>query len=86
MTSEQIKEIEQASKDWFANQPMGSAARQNGPAAMIGFIAGVEFYSNNRLEWELREYIDKKYNTSITEAKAQMNQIKKVKKSNIGIE
>lgn len=43
------KEIEKEATDWYSNQPMGSAVRQNGPAAIEAYIAAAKKYSD-RLE------------------------------------
>ena len=82
MNEEIVKQIEEDATKWFASQPMGSAVRQNGPAAMLGYIAGgkavfnrclTNFIKINDIDNQTPVKID--FNDSITASKIVTNAI-----------
>ena len=58
-------EIEKKAKDWFGQQPMGSAVRQSGPAAMEGYMAGYKNAHTDFIVNELDTYINKAFNDKL---------------------
>ena len=58
-------ELEKKTKDWFGAQPMGSAVRQNGPAAMEGYMAGYQAAHTDFIVNELDTYIKEAFDEKL---------------------
>ena len=61
MNDQELKDLEKNALDWYARQPMGSAVRQNGPAAIQGYMAGAadmyKLQEEKILDYDLRKLI-----------------------------